>query len=130
MPITYHAVERGNPSDPSAAKKYYASSMVTGTSDLEEITERIEKLCTVNGADIRAVLYAITEVVPELLSEGKNVHMGELGTFRVSISSSGSASVKEVSEKNIRYRKIIFTPGKRFKRMLKGLRFVKKQLND
>lgn len=125
MPIKYNVIDRTNPRDPEAPNKFYASSVISGKSDIDEITERIEKISTVSGADIRAVLYALVDVVPSLLSDGKNVNIGDMGTFRVSVSSNPSDAFDEVTSKNIRGSKIIFTPGKKFKQMLNNLTFEK-----
>tara|TARA_R110000868_G_scaffold1211_1_gene9240 strand:- start:2114 stop:2497 length:384 start_codon:yes stop_codon:yes gene_type:complete len=125
MPIKYKVIDRRNPQDPEAPNKFYASSSIDGKSDIEQLTKRIEKISTVSGADIRAVLYAMVDVVPSLLSEGRNVQLGDLGYFRVSISSNPSDTAEEVSASNIRTSRIIFTPGKKFKDMLKSLTFEK-----
>ncbi len=125
MPIKYNVIDRTNPRDPEAPNKFYASSVVSGKSDIDEITERIEKISTVSGADIRAVLYALVDVVPSLLSDGKNVNIGDMGTFRVSISSNPSDAFDEVTSSNIRGSRIIFTPGKKFKQMLNNLTYEK-----
>ena len=125
MAIKYKVIERRTPGDPEAPAKYYASSSVTSKADVEDITEQIEKISTVSGADIRAVLYSLVDIVPGMLSKGQNVKVGDLGTFRVSISSSGSDTAEEVSARNIRGAKIIFTPGKKFKTMLQTLSYEK-----
>lgn len=125
MAIKYNVIERGNPSDPTAPKKFYASSSIDGNADIEVLTERVEQISTMSGGDIRGVLYTLTDVVPSLLSEGKSVRIGDLGIFRVSISSEGSDTAEEVSADNVRGAKIIFTPGKKFKDMLDDLSFKK-----
>lgn len=125
MAISFKVIEKKNPADASAPAKYYASSSVSSKSGIEEITEQIEKISTVSGADIRAVLYALVDVVPGMLSKGENVKVGDMGTFRVSISSSGSDTPEAVTANNIRGAKIIFTPGKKFKTMLQTLKYEK-----
>lgn len=82
-------------------------------------------MSTVTGADIRAVLYAIAEIVPELLSEGQIVTIGELGNFRLSVSSEGSDIEEEVTKANIRKSRILFRPGSKFASMLNSLEFEK-----
>jgi len=42
-------------------------------------------ICSVSGTDIRAVLYALTDIIPSMLADGKSVKLGEAGNFRVSI---------------------------------------------
>lgn len=125
MAIKYNIVERGNPGDASAPKKFYASSVATGNVGIEEITNRVEKISTVSGADIRAVLYSLIDVVPDLLGEGSVVEIGDLGRFQVSISSNGEETAEKVSANSIKSAKILFRPGKKFKTMLKTLSYQK-----
>ena len=88
MTIRFKVIERGQPGVAGGGeKKFYASNMISGNSDIEELTEDIEKISTVSGADIRAVLYALTDVIPSMLADGKSVKLGEIGSFRASISS-------------------------------------------
>ena len=125
MSIKFNVIDKRNPADPEAPNKYYASSFMTGKMGIEELTSRVEKISTVSGADIRAVLYAIVDVVPEIMSEGNSVTIGDLGAFRISISSEGSETPEKVTSTNIRSSKILFTPGKKFKTMLKTLTYSK-----
>ncbi|WP_103664892.1 HU family DNA-binding protein [Gracilimonas amylolytica] len=126
MPISFNVIERGEPGvEGGGVKKFYASAQSTGSAGIEELTNRIEKISTVSGADIRAVLYSIIDVLPELLSDGNIVEIGDLGSFRVSISSKGSEVAEEVSSSNIKKAKIIFRPGKKFKQMLNNLNYSK-----
>lgn len=106
-------------------KKYYASANVTGEVSIEGLTKRIEKISTVSGADIRAVLYALVDVSVGEMSDGKVVRLGDLGYFRVSISSEGVDSEKEVTSDIIKGGRVIFTPGKEIKNMLKNLTYQK-----
>lgn len=125
MAIKYNVIEKTNPRDPSAPKKFYASSFITGKADIDNLTKRIEKISTVSGADIRAVLYAIVDVVPDILREGNSVTMGNLGAFRVSLSSTPSDTAEDVTSSSIKSARIIFRPGREFKDMLKTLQYEK-----
>jgi hypothetical protein len=62
MAIRYNVIERGTPGVAGGGeKKYYATANITGETTLEGITKTIEKISTVSGADIRAVLYAMVD---------------------------------------------------------------------
>ncbi|WP_153938518.1 HU family DNA-binding protein, partial [Riemerella anatipestifer] len=106
-------------------KKFYASSVYQGEKTLEGLTKDIEKISTVSGADIRAVLYALVDVMQTSLSEGRIVRLGELGSMRVSLSSEGKAKEEEVTSAAIRNTKVLFTPGADLKKMLQTLKFEK-----
>lgn len=126
MSVKYNVIERGQPGvEGGGTKQFYASAQTTGNVGIEEISARIEKISTVSGADIRAVLYGIVDVVPDLLSDGNVVSIGDLGSFRISLSSSPSATAEEVGSGNIKKTKILFRPGKKFTQMLKILTFQK-----
>lgn len=126
MPISFNIIERGEPGvEGGGTRKFYASAQSTGSAGIDVLTERIEKISTVSGADIRAVLYSIIDVVPDLLSDGNIVEIGDLGSFRVSISSEGSETAEEVNSSNIKSAKILFRPGRKFKQMLNNLSYAK-----
>jgi predicted histone-like DNA-binding protein len=126
MAIKYNVIEKGEPGVKGGGKKkFYASPISVGDSDIDVLTSRIEKISTVSGADIRAVLYALVDVMTEELAEGRIVRIGELGNMRVSLSSEGEVKPGDVTAGNITNSRILFTPGSRLKNMLKTLTFEK-----
>lgn len=126
MPIKFKAIEKGQPGVVGGGeKKFYASANTTGEKTLAGLTRDIEKISTVSGADIRAVLYALVDVMTGSLAEGQSVRLGELGSLRVGISSEGKATEKEVTAAAIKGAKVIFTPGADIKKMLATLTYEK-----
>lgn len=126
MSIKFKVIEKGQPGvEGGGEKKFYASANSTGEKSLDGLTKDIEKISTVSGADIRAVLYAMVDVMVGSLEEGQIVRLGELGSLRVSISSEGQEKAEDVKAATIRSSKVIFTPGKGIKNMLKTLKFEK-----
>ena len=128
MAIPIKVIERGQPGVAGGGtKKFYASNISVGETDLDGLTTRIEKISTVSGADIRAVLYAMVDVAVDELDSGRIVRLGDLGSVRVSVSSQGHDTAEEVSANSIKGRKVLFTPGKRIKQLLPNLKFFKTQ---
>ena len=126
MPIKFNVIERGEPGVTGGGqKKYYASAVSNGEMNLNGLTKNIEKISTVSGADIRAVLYAMVDVMKDALDEGKIVCLGDLGSLRVSISSNGEDAADKVTGFSVKSAKTIFTPGPALKEMLKLLKFEK-----
>lgn len=126
MSVKFKVIERGQPGVVGGGvKKHYASVVVSGEKDIEQLTTAIEKISTVSGADIRAVLYALVDVAASELSEGNIVRLGALGYFRISLSSNGLPNAKDVNAAAIKSSKILFTPGKQLKNMQKLLKFEK-----
>ena len=106
-------------------KKYYANPVHDRELSLEGVTKIIERACTLTGADIRAVLYALVEEAVNGLSEGKIVRLGDLGSLRVTIHSEGKDTPEEVCATTVKKAGVIFTPGKKLKEMLRIARFEK-----
>ena len=126
MPINFKVVQKGQPGVVGGGeKKFYASPVLDGEMSLPEMTTAIEKICTVSGADIRAVLYALVDVAVDNLSNGTIVRLGELGSLRPSLSSEGKATEAEVNATAIKNASVLFTPGTRIKAMLAAAKFKK-----
>lgn len=126
MAVKYKVIERGQPGvEGGGVKKHYASSVTNGELTLEKLTKRIEQNSTVGGADIRAVLYSLVEVMQHGLEEGSIVRLGDLGSLRISISSNGEATAEEVTSHSIKNARCIFNPSKALKNMLKTLEYEK-----
>jgi predicted histone-like DNA-binding protein len=126
MSIKIKTIERGEPGVAGGGqKKFYATPVMEGELTLEGLTKAIEKMCTVNGADIRAVLYALVDVAVDNLSESRIVRLGELGSLRATISSEGKEKAEDVTANCIKSASVIFTPGARIKEMLDTVKFQK-----
>jgi predicted histone-like DNA-binding protein len=126
MAVKFKVIEKGQPGVAGGGeKKFYASPVMSGELTLAGLTKSIEKICTVSGADVRAVVYAMMDVMRDSLADGQIVRLGELGSLRVSIGSEGMATAEEVNAKAIKNSKVIFTPSKEIKEMLATLKFTK-----
>ena len=126
MPVKIKSVGRGQPGVPGGGElKYYASPVMDGEMDIDALTKAIEKISTVSCADIRAVLYSLVDVAVDGLSRGAIVRMGDLGNFRISISSEGRAEPKDVNASAVKKASILFAPGNRLKEMLKNMKYTK-----
>jgi predicted histone-like DNA-binding protein len=126
MPIKFKVIEKAQPGVIGGGeKKFYASPVINGELTLSGLTRAIEKICTVNGADICAVLYALVEVAADSLADGTIVRLGDLGSLRTTISSEGKTTAAEVSASAIKSTGIIFTPGPRIKEALAIVKFRK-----
>ena len=126
MPVKIKAIAKGQPGVPGGGdKKYYASPVSGGEMDIKAITKAIEKISTVSGADIRAVLYALVDVSIDGLERGEIIRLGELGNLRITLSSEGKSTPEEINASSVKKAGIIFTPGALLKEMLKTIKFVK-----
>lgn len=125
MPLNYKVVGKKHPSQPDAAIKYYAQTVLKGEIGLQELCNEIGQLCSVKKADIMTVLTSLTTVVPHKLAEGYIVRMGDLGNLRPSLNSEGHDTVKEVTSRSIKKHKVGFRSGKGIKKVLKTIDYKK-----
>ncbi len=126
MPIQIKSVERGQPGVAGGGqKKFYANPVHDKELSLDGLTRAIEKTSTVNGADIRAVLYAMVEEAVIGLSDGRIIRFGDLGSLRITLSSEGKTTAEEVTATAVKKVGVIFTPGKKLQEMLRNATFTK-----
>jgi predicted histone-like DNA-binding protein len=117
-------VKKGQPGVAGGGvKKFYASPVMDGELTLAGLTKAIEKICTVSGADVRAVLYALVDVATDSLADGTIVRLGDLGSLRMSISAEGVESAEDVLPSTVKGASIIFTPGTRLKEVLETMKY-------
>jgi predicted histone-like DNA-binding protein len=120
MPIEYSLVERGNPGDPQAPKKFYAAAKSTGETTVRGLAKRISDISTVSTVDVMAVLEAFFQTVPAEMAEGRIVRFGDFGSFYTTLQSSGTATEKEFSAALVSNVKVNFRPGKLFAQAMQG----------
>lgn len=104
--LKYNLVARKNPQ--TKEMLYYAQLLPVTAVNLSELAAAISTECTVTIHDIKAVLSALEEKVIAYLQSGMSVRLGDLGSFRPTINSRGTASPEEFKSSNICSVKVIF----------------------
>lgn len=123
--LSYKLVEKGNPRDTAAPKKYYANHISKGRKNLNDISKDIEDKSSLSRGDIGNVLDNLVDQVPKYLLDGQSVSLGDMGSLRLSFSSEGAETPELFSTSMIKSVKIIFTPGKMLKEEIAKARFEK-----
>ncbi len=118
--INYIAQAKKNPQTKTLS--YYAQIAPVTPLKLDDIVRRIEKTCTVSSADIKAVLDALQHEVIESLRAGNSVRLGDLGSFRATLSSSGVEAPEKVSAALIKSVRVRFTPGAKMNEIFGNLK--------
>ena len=125
MSVKYNIVERGNPSDQTAPKKFYPSIVSSGRASLDLMTEQIANASTVSPADVSAVLISLLTLIPQELSRGNIVELGDFGSFWLRARSDGTETAEEVRSTQIHSLRSRFNPGKKFRNVLDIIEFEK-----
>lgn len=125
MTVKFNVVERGNPSNPAAPKKFYPSIESSGRKTLRQMAERISEISTVSTADTMAVLEALLTTIPDELAAGNIVELGDFGNFWLRGDSEGSETAADVRASSIKGVLPRFNAGKEFKKALDAIEFEK-----
>lgn len=123
--VNYSIVARKKPGDQEGEAKFYATAQAKGSTTLDEIAERISKSTTVTRADCLAVLAALEDEIGISLQSGEIVKLGDIGTFRVSISSTGAIAAEEFNQAMIKKPKIVFRPSTKLQNLMSTLTYVR-----
>lgn len=123
--LKYKLVQKGNPRDLSAPKKYYANHASSGRKTLKHLSRDIEDRSSLSRGDISNVLDNLVDQVPKYLLDGQTVSLGELGSLRLTLSSEGAEKAKDFNVNMIKNVKIVFTPGKMLKEEVAKAKFEK-----
>jgi len=124
MAITYIAKAKKSPR--TGTVKYYAQiAPITAPLTLDDVTERIAAECTVTEHDVKAVISALQEQVLLALRAGQSVRLGDLGSFRPTLTSTAADTAEAVTADNITAVRVHFTKSARLAANLrKGARGI------
>jgi predicted histone-like DNA-binding protein len=125
MPVNYKIVQRGNPGNATAPKKFYATPAPRSKTTIKEISKDIADISSLNYGDISNVLNNFVQLIPKYLANGNIVSLGEIGNLMLNFSSEGVETESAFTPSKIRNVKIAFRPGSDIKTSIKGLTFTK-----
>ena len=126
--VTYSVVPRKNPQEKGTPPKFYAQAQARGDVNIREMSEHIQSACTVNKADVYAVLVALEDVIAEALQNGEIVRLGELCTLQVSLSGKGALTEEDYNTSLIKKKRINFRPGTVLANAMASLSFSKVEI--
>ncbi len=126
MSIKYNVVDRHNPQKPDEPNKFYPSVVVTGKTSLRQVAKRAAEMSTVSMPDTVAVIEALLAIIPDEMSKGNSVKLGEFGSFWVRVQTEATDSAEGVNASKITKVLPRFTAGKEFKTALQMIEFEKK----
>jgi predicted histone-like DNA-binding protein len=124
MSILYNKVERVNPARPENPKLWYPVLKSTGLVREKEVARRVADETTLNPKEAEFAVAQLFKVVTDYLLNGKTVQLGELGSFRLTVSSEGVATETEVTATQIKHVNIRFTASETLKEALQKATFM------
>jgi predicted histone-like DNA-binding protein len=124
MPLFYKKVQRGNPSNPAAPRLWYPILKSVGLVREKKLAKLLADETTLNPKEAEMTLYQLLKVIINLLLEGHTVQLGELGTFRLTVRSEGSATSEETNATKIKAIQLQFTSSKVVREQLKDAKYL------
>lgn len=129
MAVQFHLVLRKNLSknvEAGKEKLFYAQTRSTGTCTFDELCEAVAESSTASSGDVKVVIDRVIRFLLMFLARGEVVQCGDLGTFQLIQTSSGSTTTENFSS-NLLYRvRLRFRPGTKLRNLAlttKGERF-------
>ena len=125
MTVKFNVIQRGNPSNQEAPKKFYPSIESSGRKTMRQMANRISEISTVSSVDTMAVLEALLTIIPQELADGNIVELGDFGNFWLKTTAEGADAAESVHSSQISTLLPRFIPGKEFKKILATIEFEK-----
>jgi len=129
MAIKFHAVQRKDPRDRNLPGKYYAEINNRYEITFEQLLGEITDMSTVSVGDTYNVMQTLIHLIKKHLQEGRNLKLGDLGSFYLTINSDGKDTMDEVDAKSIVQANIRYRPSVKLKEILNRLSFQKSLVN-
>ena len=121
--INYKLKELVDPRDAAAPRTFHPVKQKQETLTLRDFAKRISRESTVSSMDAMAVLEGLLQIIPDEITQGKIIKLGDFGTFRSTISSETSATAEEFHVSKIKGLNVRFRPSKEFTKQLANIDF-------
>lgn len=99
-------------------EKYVAANVLIGSISYEKLCNEVNQRTGIHRAMVDVILKGAEDTMITFLEEGFSVRFGEFGSFRPAINAASKDKEEDVNAATIIRRKIVFTPGTKFKTML------------
>jgi predicted histone-like DNA-binding protein len=127
MTVKFNIVERGNPGNREAPKKFYPSIQSTGRVSQRKLVETASRETALSTGDMLNALETILKIIPRELAEGNIVELGDFGNFWLRFETEGADTADGVNASNVKEVLVRFTPGKLFKQALDSVQLSKSE---
>lgn len=123
MPVKYKMVPKKNSLVSPPEIKYYPCAVSQGEVTLDDLAKIIASRSTVSRADCYGVIYGLTQVIGEMLSEGKIVKIDSLGSLKITLQGTPANTEAELGKSNIKKVNVVYKPAKELKNTLNEISF-------
>ena len=121
--VNYKIKEQEDSGKKTAPRTLQAVKWKQQSLNLRDVAKRISRESTVSSMDAMAVLEGLLQIVPDEITKGKIIKLGDFGTFRSTISSAASVTPEEFHVSKIKGLNVRFRPAKEFSKQLSNIDF-------
>lgn len=118
--LKYKLIQRKDMSEGASedAKRYYPQLVSNGKVSFEALCDEVAEQSSLTSGDIKNCMDRLINCLVRHLQEGRSVDCGDMGSFRVTIRSSGSITQEDYDATTMmRDPKVVYHPGKKLRDM-------------
>ena len=119
MALKYVVKKRVFGFDKTKTEKYVAQNVITNTVNFRDLCKEVSMFGMIPEGAVKHVIDALIDALNTNLNKGLSVQLGDFGCFRPGMNCKSQNEEKDVDADTVRRVKIVFTPGYKFKDMLK-----------
>jgi len=124
MAVFFNKIERINPINRAAQKKWYPTVKTISQIKEKEVAKQISDETTLNRKEAEMALGQLEKVLIHNLLSSNSVQLGDWGSFYLTCNGKAGDTKESVTASNIVGLNIRFSPGKALKDALKKVTFV------
>jgi predicted histone-like DNA-binding protein len=124
MSILLNSVQRVNPRDPKAPRKWYFVQHLSAQLSETDVAKFISDETTLNQSEALMAIRQLHKVLVRSLLNGQSIKLGDWGTFDLSINSEGVEKKSDLTVRNIKQVNVNFRAGEELKAELQQAEFV------
>ena len=106
--------------DETKSEKYVAASFSVGEISYDKLCDQVTKEGMAPRGVVKMVMDGLIDALSTYVSLGATVKLGDFGTIRPGLNCKSQTEAKNVTADSIYRQKLILTPGKRLKDMIKA----------
>ena len=123
MAVTYKMIPKKNVLVSPPEVNYYPCAVSQGDATLDDLAEMVAERSTMSKADCYGVIVGLTQVIGEALSEGKIVKLDHLGSLKITLQGTPSATLENSFKTRIKKVRLVYKPSSQLKKKLGLLTF-------
>lgn len=124
MAVLIKPIQRVNPQEPDAPKKWYAVQVTTAQVDETQVAMDIAEETTLNPSEAMMALRQLRKIVLRRLLAGESVKLGNWGSFNLTLSCSPADTREALTANNIKKVNLNFLPDEEFRADLQKATFT------